>query len=169
MFEDSSSAAATSSSSSVKDSGTKLGEGFLSGITSELPFSSGNPTIEETRGVMHLFRDDLASSVSKLPVSFLFATLRSLFANAACDGFWILASQLVPIQILGFSICKLLFTKFIWSWIWCCILFLLRLVDFSICWLPFTKFLFVKHQSDCNCYMCFLLFFHLCVQLCLRD
>ncbi|XP_047330716.1 BRAP2 RING ZnF UBP domain-containing protein 2 [Impatiens glandulifera] len=38
------------------------------GITQAFHFTSGNPRIEETRGVMHLFIDDLSSSSSKLPV-----------------------------------------------------------------------------------------------------
>lgn len=38
-------------------------------LTQYLPFSSGNPRIEETRGVMHLYKDDAASSSSELPVS----------------------------------------------------------------------------------------------------
>lgn len=43
----------------------------LSALTQTFPFSSGNPRIEETRGVMHLFRDDAVSSPSSsdLPVS----------------------------------------------------------------------------------------------------
>ncbi|CAL5373327.1 unnamed protein product [Camellia sinensis] len=39
-----------------------------SSITRAFHFSSGNPRIEETRGVMHLYRDDFASSSSELPV-----------------------------------------------------------------------------------------------------
>lgn len=43
----------------------------LSALTQAFPFSSGNPRIEETRGVMHLFREDAVSSPSSsnLPVS----------------------------------------------------------------------------------------------------
>ncbi|KAM7475873.1 hypothetical protein LguiB_023116 [Lonicera macranthoides] len=37
-------------------------------LSQSLPFSSGNPRIEETRGVMHLYKDDDASSSSELPV-----------------------------------------------------------------------------------------------------
>lgn len=37
-------------------------------LTQALPFSSGNPRIEETRGVMHLYSNQLASSPSQLPV-----------------------------------------------------------------------------------------------------
>ncbi|XP_039141813.1 BRAP2 RING ZnF UBP domain-containing protein 2 [Dioscorea cayenensis subsp. rotundata] len=37
------------------------------GLTQAFPFSSGNPTIEETRGIMHLYHED-ASSPSTLPV-----------------------------------------------------------------------------------------------------
>ncbi|XP_019170024.1 PREDICTED: BRCA1-associated protein [Ipomoea nil] len=38
-----------------------------SSITQVFHFSSGNPRIEETRGVMHLFRNDVASSSPELP------------------------------------------------------------------------------------------------------
>jgi BRCA1-associated protein len=37
-------------------------------LSEALPFSSGNPRIEETRGVMHLFSND---AVSDLPVCML--------------------------------------------------------------------------------------------------
>ncbi|KAI9107449.1 hypothetical protein K1719_021486 [Acacia pycnantha] len=41
----------------------------LSDITQAFPFSSGNPRIEETRGVTHLYREDpTSSSPSGLPV-----------------------------------------------------------------------------------------------------
>ena len=41
----------------------------LSTLTQAFPFSSGNPRIEETRGIMHLYREDLvAASASDLPV-----------------------------------------------------------------------------------------------------
>ena len=41
-------------------------------VTQAFPFSSGNPRIEETRGVMHLFLDDAtASSSSNLPVKLI--------------------------------------------------------------------------------------------------
>ncbi|XP_059644479.1 BRAP2 RING ZnF UBP domain-containing protein 2 isoform X2 [Cornus florida] len=40
----------------------------VSKVTQPFPFSSGNPRIEETRGVMHLYQDDVASSSSELPV-----------------------------------------------------------------------------------------------------
>ncbi|KAF7843217.1 BRCA1-associated protein [Senna tora] len=41
----------------------------LSNLTQAFPFSSGNPRIEETRGVMHLYREDpTSSSASDLPV-----------------------------------------------------------------------------------------------------
>ena len=45
-----------------------LGDDAVSNLT-QLPFSSGNPRIEETRGVMHLYRDDISTSSSDLPVS----------------------------------------------------------------------------------------------------
>ncbi|GAB4850049.1 BRAP2 RING ZnF UBP domain-containing protein 2, variant 2 [Ancistrocladus abbreviatus] len=44
------------------------GGGTSSMLTQVLQFSSGNPRIEETRGVMHLFRDDIVSTTSQLPV-----------------------------------------------------------------------------------------------------
>ncbi|XP_059459018.1 BRAP2 RING ZnF UBP domain-containing protein 2 [Corylus avellana] len=52
------------------DSTTPSSSSSLSGLTQAFPFSSGNPRIEETRGVMHLFRDDAVSSPSSsdLPV-----------------------------------------------------------------------------------------------------
>ncbi|KAK2982837.1 hypothetical protein RJ640_021327, partial [Escallonia rubra] len=40
----------------------------MSNVSQAFPFSSGNPKIEETRGVMHLYLDDVASSSSELPV-----------------------------------------------------------------------------------------------------
>jgi BRCA1-associated protein len=40
----------------------------ISSATQALPFSSGNPRIEETRGFMHLYNDDNAASSSELPV-----------------------------------------------------------------------------------------------------
>ncbi|XP_010244864.1 PREDICTED: BRCA1-associated protein isoform X2 [Nelumbo nucifera] len=39
-----------------------------SGVTQSLAFSSGNPRIEETRGIMILYRDDISESTSELPV-----------------------------------------------------------------------------------------------------
>lgn len=51
------------------------GESSLSDMTQTVHFSSGNPRIGETRGVMHLFSDDAvsssSSSSSNLPVRFL--------------------------------------------------------------------------------------------------
>lgn len=44
-----------------------LADDVVSNVT-QLPFSSGNPRIEETRGVMHLYRDDISLSSSDLPV-----------------------------------------------------------------------------------------------------
>ncbi|CAH9106781.1 unnamed protein product [Cuscuta europaea] len=48
---------------------TASGDSFTStpSITQSFHFSSGNPRVEETRGVMHLFRNDVASSPSELP------------------------------------------------------------------------------------------------------
>ncbi|KAJ7962793.1 BRCA1-associated protein [Quillaja saponaria] len=44
-------------------------ESSSSNLTQAFPFSSGNPRIEETRGVMHLYREDIVStSTSGLPV-----------------------------------------------------------------------------------------------------
>ncbi|KAA8541958.1 hypothetical protein F0562_023110 [Nyssa sinensis] len=39
-----------------------------SNVTQAFPFSSGNPRIEETRGVMHLYREDVTPTSSELPV-----------------------------------------------------------------------------------------------------
>ena len=52
------------------------GESLLSDMTQTVHFSSGNPRIGETRGVMHLFPDDAVSPSSSsssliLPVRFL--------------------------------------------------------------------------------------------------
>ena len=46
--------------------------------TQTLAFSSGNPRIEETRGVMHFFSNDVdsSSSVKKLPVLILLSALK---------------------------------------------------------------------------------------------
>ncbi|KAM0018637.1 putative transcription factor C2H2 family [Helianthus debilis subsp. tardiflorus] len=49
----------------VGDSSTSSSNAY---VTQAFPFSSGNPRIEETRGVMHLFLDDAVSSASNLPV-----------------------------------------------------------------------------------------------------
>ncbi|KAF7125087.1 hypothetical protein RHSIM_Rhsim12G0188900 [Rhododendron simsii] len=55
--------------------------------TQAFHFSSGNPRIEETRGVMHLYRDDFApSSPSQLPVISLSPSL--------------LVSESLPISVL---------------------------------------------------------------------
>ncbi|KAE9588002.1 hypothetical protein Lal_00002994 [Lupinus albus] len=45
----------------------EVGESSSSFSTSSLNFSSGNPRIEETRGLMHLFRHDPNSSLSSSP------------------------------------------------------------------------------------------------------
>ncbi|OIW15815.1 hypothetical protein TanjilG_04350 [Lupinus angustifolius] len=50
--------------SSTEDEASESSSSFS---TSSLNFSSGNPTIEETRGIMHLFRHDPNSSVSSSP------------------------------------------------------------------------------------------------------
>lgn len=42
---------------------------FGSVAAQALNFSSGNPRIEEITGVMHLFKDDAASSSNELPVN----------------------------------------------------------------------------------------------------
>lgn len=50
------------------------------GVTQAVPFSSGNPRIDETRGIMHLFHED-GSSTHNLPVFFLhlcFSYLKSI-------------------------------------------------------------------------------------------
>ncbi|RRT64321.1 hypothetical protein B296_00038094 [Ensete ventricosum] len=45
----------------------ELVEPSVSGLTQAVPFSSGNPRIEETRGIMHLYPEDATYS-STLPV-----------------------------------------------------------------------------------------------------
>ncbi|KAI3721852.1 hypothetical protein L2E82_32871 [Cichorium intybus] len=50
----------------IEDSSTSSSSNAY--VTQAFPFSSGNPRIEETRGVMHLFLDDAASSSSNLHV-----------------------------------------------------------------------------------------------------
>ncbi|KAL0429756.1 UNVERIFIED_CONTAM: BRAP2 RING ZnF UBP domain-containing protein 2 [Sesamum radiatum] len=44
------------------------GDSSTSATAQALHFSSGNPRIEEIRGVMHLYRDDVASSSAQFPV-----------------------------------------------------------------------------------------------------
>ncbi|KAL0380367.1 UNVERIFIED_CONTAM: BRAP2 RING ZnF UBP domain-containing protein 2 [Sesamum angustifolium] len=44
------------------------GDSSISATAQALHFSSGNPRIEEIRGVMHLYRDDVASSSAQFPV-----------------------------------------------------------------------------------------------------
>ncbi|KAG8388250.1 hypothetical protein BUALT_Bualt02G0106200 [Buddleja alternifolia] len=44
------------------------GDSSTSATAQALHFSSGNPRIEEIRGVVHLYRDDVASSSAQLPV-----------------------------------------------------------------------------------------------------
>ncbi|XP_077216737.1 zinc finger (C3HC4-type RING finger) family protein [Tasmannia lanceolata] len=50
-----------------------LTEPSSSGLTQSVPFSSGNPIIEETRGIMHLYRDDIleSSASSSPPIPYL--------------------------------------------------------------------------------------------------
>ncbi|OVA12903.1 zinc finger protein [Macleaya cordata] len=45
-----------------------LTESSNSSVTQAFPFSSGNPRIEEIRGIMHLYREDISSAPSNLPV-----------------------------------------------------------------------------------------------------
>ncbi|WOK95068.1 BRCA1-associated protein isoform X1 [Canna indica] len=45
----------------------EIAESSGSGLTQAVPFSSGNPRIEETRGIMHLYPEEVASSTT-LPV-----------------------------------------------------------------------------------------------------
>ncbi|KAL4180075.1 hypothetical protein AMTRI_Chr13g90340 [Amborella trichopoda] len=54
---------------SLPDSGETSDEPSVSVLTQEVAFSSGNPRIEETRGIMHLFRDlsQHPGSVAELP------------------------------------------------------------------------------------------------------
>lgn len=57
----------------------------LSNLTQAFPFSSGNPRIEETRGVMHLYREDpTSSSASDLPVSPFSYSYSIIFRNSSC-------------------------------------------------------------------------------------
>lgn len=62
--------------SASKDGGTSDGGGDAQptddGITKTINFSSGNPRVEATRGVMHLYRDTASEpgSLEKLPVQF---------------------------------------------------------------------------------------------------
>ncbi|KAI7982385.1 hypothetical protein LOK49_LG15G00854 [Camellia lanceoleosa] len=50
-----------------------------SNVSQAFHFSSGNPKIEETRGFMHLYRNDFASSSSELPINLsLFFVLQIL-------------------------------------------------------------------------------------------
>lgn len=46
-----------------------IGGSSGSATAQALHFSSGNPRIEEITGVMHLFRNDAASSSDELPVN----------------------------------------------------------------------------------------------------
>lgn len=63
--------------SASKDGGTSEGgvddaKPLDDGITKTINFSSGNPRVEATRGVMHLYRDTASEpgSLEKLPVQF---------------------------------------------------------------------------------------------------
>jgi len=62
--------------SASKDGGTSDGGDDAKptddGITKTINFSSGNPRVEATRGVMHLYRDTASEpgSLEKLPVQF---------------------------------------------------------------------------------------------------
>ncbi|KAI3463441.1 hypothetical protein Pfo_020104 [Paulownia fortunei] len=67
----SSSAAAGASPEDLFRSPTAVGstgDSSTSATGQALHFSSGNPRIEEIRGVMHLYRNDVASSSAQLPV-----------------------------------------------------------------------------------------------------
>lgn len=64
----SSSTAAVSRASPEEHFWQLTAEESSSSLSEALPFSSGNPRIEETRGVMHLFSND---AVSDLPVCML--------------------------------------------------------------------------------------------------
>lgn len=72
------------------DSHDKPGEPSGWALTLAVPFSSGNPRIEETRGIMHLYPDEASSSSSSdnLPVriaSFDGEVSKILQLNALCD------------------------------------------------------------------------------------
>ncbi|KAL6537638.1 BRAP2 RING ZnF UBP domain-containing protein 2 [Orobanche minor] len=64
----SSSAAAGTSPEELFRSQTDAGDSSTSSTAQALHFSSGNPRIEEIRGVVHLYSNDVSSSSPKLPV-----------------------------------------------------------------------------------------------------
>ncbi len=74
--DDGSSNEPANSGSASKDGGTSEGRDDAKptddGITKTINFSSGNPRVEATRGVMHLYRDTASEpgSLEKLPVLF---------------------------------------------------------------------------------------------------
>lgn len=68
MFEETSTSASSVAGASKEDLFNQDTPLNSSNLTQGFPFSSGNPRIEETRGVMHLYRDDIVSSSSDLPV-----------------------------------------------------------------------------------------------------
>lgn len=75
--DDGSSEEPSNSGSASKVGGTSEGGGedvkpADDGITKTINFSSGNPRVEATRGVMHLYRDTASEpgSLEKLPVQF---------------------------------------------------------------------------------------------------
>lgn len=57
------------------------GDSSASVSAQTLHFSCGNPRIEEIRGVMRLYRDDVASSSSQLPVISLILSLIFVLEN----------------------------------------------------------------------------------------
>lgn len=57
-----------------------------SGLAQALAFSSGNPRIEETRGIMHLYPND--PSTSGLPVGFLGSIICRIFCCCCCYYYW---------------------------------------------------------------------------------
>ncbi|XP_043690274.1 BRAP2 RING ZnF UBP domain-containing protein 2 [Telopea speciosissima] len=66
-----SAAAGASSEDALRPSTVKsdeLSDPSGSGLTQALHFSSGNPRFEQTRGIMHLYREDVSFSSSELPV-----------------------------------------------------------------------------------------------------
>lgn len=70
MFEQTSTSASSLVGASTEELFDRETAMTSDNLTQAFHFSSGNPRIEETRGVMHLYRDDIVSSSSDLPVRF---------------------------------------------------------------------------------------------------
>lgn len=70
MLEKTATSSSTAAGASAEDVDS-VGDSSGSATAQALNFSSGNPRIEEITGVMHLFRNDAASSSDELPVSLI--------------------------------------------------------------------------------------------------